>query len=50
MSPGQMTTHVSEDKNAVLTAPYSEDEVRMDVLQIEHNMNPCNNDGFPGKF
>jgi hypothetical protein len=40
---------VSPDENAFLTAPYSEEEVRNAVFQMEHNKAP-GPDGFPAEF
>ena len=41
--------HVSDEENAHLTAPYSEDEVETAVFQMEHNKAP-GPDGFPAEF
>jgi hypothetical protein len=40
---------VSPEENAFLTAPYSEEEVRNAVFQMEHNKAP-GPDGFPAEF
>ena len=40
---------VSEDENEVLTAPFSEEEVKMAVFDMEHNKAP-GPDGFPVEF
>jgi hypothetical protein len=40
---------VSMEENGLLTAPYSEDEVKKAVLQMEHNKAP-GPDGFPAEF
>jgi hypothetical protein len=40
---------VSEKKNEVLVAPFSEEEVKMAVLDMKHNKAPCP-DGFPAEF
>jgi hypothetical protein len=40
---------VSMDENGLLTAPYSEKEVKKVVLQMEHNKAP-GPDGFPAEF
>jgi hypothetical protein len=40
---------VSEDKNEGLTAPFSEEEVRLAVFDMEHNKAP-GSDGFPAEF
>ena len=40
---------VSVEENNLLTAPYSEDEVRKAVFQMEHNKAP-GPDGFPAEF
>jgi hypothetical protein len=40
---------VSPDENAFLAAPYSEEEVRNAVFQMEHNKAP-GPDGFPAEF
>jgi hypothetical protein len=37
---------VSEDENEVLTAPFSEEEVKMTVFDMKHNKAP-GLDGFP---
>jgi hypothetical protein len=40
---------VSQEENAVLTAPYLEEEVNKAVFQMEHNKAP-GPDGFPAEF
>jgi hypothetical protein len=40
---------VSMEENGLLTAPYSEDEVKKVVFQMEHNKAP-GPDGFPAEF
>ena len=40
---------VSEEENQVLMAPFSEEEVKMAVLDMEHNKAP-GPDGFPAQF
>jgi hypothetical protein len=40
---------VSEEENEVLTAPFSEEEVKMAVFDMEHNKAP-GPDGFPANF
>jgi hypothetical protein len=40
---------VSAEENAFLTAPYSEEEVKKAVFQMEHNKAP-GPDGFPAEF
>ena len=40
---------VSEEENEVLVAPFSEEEVKMAIFDIEHNKAP-GPDGFPAKF
>jgi hypothetical protein len=40
---------VSEEENEVLVAPFSEEEVKMAVLDMKHNKAPCS-DGFPAEF
>jgi hypothetical protein len=40
---------VSPQENAILTYPYSEDEIRKVVFQMEHNKAPVP-DGFPANF
>ena len=40
---------VSDEENNLLTAPYSEEEVRKAVFQMEHNKAP-GPDGFPAEF
>jgi hypothetical protein len=40
---------VSEEENEVLVAPFSEEEVKMAVLDMEHNKAPGPN-GFPAEF
>ena len=40
---------VSVEENGLLTAPYSEEEVRKAVFQMEHNKAP-GPDGFPAEF
>jgi hypothetical protein len=37
---------VSTEENGLLTAPYSEEEVKKAVFQMEHNKTP-GPDGFP---
>jgi hypothetical protein len=41
--------HVSDEKDALLSAPYSEDEVKRAFFQMEHNKAPAP-DGFPAEF
>ena len=41
--------HVTADENDILTAPFSEEEVRAAVFQMEHNKAP-GPDGFPTEF
>jgi hypothetical protein len=40
---------VSAEENALLTAPYSEEEVKKAIFQMEHNKAP-GPDGFPAEF
>jgi hypothetical protein len=40
---------VSPQENAILTSPYSEEEIRKAVFQMEHNKAP-GPDGFPAEF
>jgi hypothetical protein len=40
---------VSEEENQVLTAPFSEEEVKMAIFDMEHNKAP-GPDGFPAEF
>ena len=40
---------VSDEENSLLTAPYSEEEVRKVVFLMEHNKAP-GPDGFPAEF
>jgi hypothetical protein len=40
---------VSEEENAALTAPFSEEEIKMAVFDMEHNKAPGPN-GFPAEF
>ena len=40
---------VSPQENAVLTAPYTEEEIRKAIFQMEHNKAP-GPDGFPAEF
>jgi hypothetical protein len=40
---------VTFEENALLTAEYSEEEVRKAVFQMEHNKAP-GSDGFPAEF
>ena len=40
---------VSDEENSLLSAPYSEDEVKKAVFQMEHNKAP-GPDGFPAEF
>ena len=40
---------VSEEENQVLMAPFSEDEVKMAIFDMEHNRSP-GPDGFPAEF
>jgi mannosylglycoprotein endo-beta-mannosidase len=40
---------VSEEENEVLTAPFTEEEVKMTVFDMEHNKAP-DPDGFPTEF
>ena len=40
---------VSTEENAFLTAPFTEDEVRQAIFQMEHNKAP-GPDGFPAEF
>jgi hypothetical protein len=42
-------TQVTGEENAILTAPFSEDEVKVAILQIEHNK-ASGLDGFPVEF
>ena len=42
-------TQVSVEENSLLIAPYSEEEVRKAVFQMEHNKAP-GPDGFPAEF
>jgi hypothetical protein len=40
---------VSEEENQVLTAPFSEEEIKMAIFDMEHNKAP-GPDGFPAEF
>ena len=40
---------MSEEENEVLMAPFSEEEIKMVVLDMEHNKAPGPN-GFPVEF
>jgi hypothetical protein len=40
---------VSEEENQVLTAPFSEEEVKMAIFDMEHNKAP-GPDGFSTEF
>jgi hypothetical protein len=40
---------VSEEENEVLTAPFSEEEIKTTVFDMEHNK-PPGPDGFPAEF
>jgi len=40
---------VSEEENQVLTAPFSEEEVKMAIFDMEHNK-ASSPDGFPAEF
>jgi hypothetical protein len=40
---------VSEEENALLTAPYIEEEVKKVAFKMEHNKAP-GPDGFPAEF
>jgi hypothetical protein len=40
---------VSVEENNLLTAPYSEEEVKKTIFQMEHNKAP-GPDGFPTEF
>jgi hypothetical protein len=40
---------VSQEENTILTSPYTEEEVRKAVFQMEHNKVP-DPDGFPAEF
>ena len=42
-------TQVSDEENAHLTAPFSEEEVKQAIFQMEHNKAP-GPDGFPAEF
>ena len=42
-------SQVSNEENAFLTAPFTEDEVRKAVFQMEHNKAP-GPDGFTAEF
>jgi len=42
-------TQVSDEENTFLTAPFTEDEVRKAIFQMEHNKAP-GLDGFPAEF
>src|SRR5438105_7423511 len=42
-------TQISDEENAFLTAPFTEEEVRKAVFQMEHNKAP-GPDGFPAEF
>jgi hypothetical protein len=45
----QIIPQVSIEKNGLLTAPYSEEEVKKAVFQMEHNK-ASGTDGFPAEF
>jgi hypothetical protein len=40
---------LSKEENQVLTAPFSEEEVKMAIFDMEHNKAP-GPDGFPTEF
>ena len=40
---------VSKEENQVLTAPFSEEEVKVEIFDTEHNKAP-GPDGFPAEF
>jgi hypothetical protein len=42
-------TQVTEKENTILTAPFSEEEVKAAIFQMEHNK-VSGSDGFPVKF
>jgi hypothetical protein len=42
-------TQVTEEENTILTAPFSEEEVKVAIFQMEHNKVP-GPDGFPAEF
>jgi hypothetical protein len=42
-------SQVSSEENAFLVAPYSKEEIRKTVFQMEHNKAP-EPDGFPAEF
>jgi hypothetical protein len=42
-------TQVTEEENTILTAPFSEQEVKAAIFQMKHNKAP-GSDGFPAKF
>jgi hypothetical protein len=42
-------THVTMKENAILIAPFSEEEVKAAIFQMEHNKAP-GPDGFPIEF
>jgi hypothetical protein len=42
-------TQVTEEENTILTAPFSEEEVKAAIFQMKHNK-ALGSDGFPVKF
>jgi hypothetical protein len=42
-------TQVTEEENTILTVPFSEEEVKAAIFQMEHNKVP-GSDGFPTEF
>jgi hypothetical protein len=42
-------SQVTGEENAILTAPFSENEIKVAIFQIEHNKAP-GPDGFPVEF
>jgi hypothetical protein len=42
-------SQVTGEENAILTAPFSENEIKVAIFQIEHNKAP-GLDGFPVEF